>query len=53
MRGFMENVIMNDNFEKLQVYQHIVLLVKHDDKFGAFGISRDANLMSKDVTFSR
>ncbi|CAK9874196.1 unnamed protein product [Sphagnum jensenii] len=34
-----------------QVYQHIVLLVQHNGKFGAFGISRCPNLMNKDLTF--
>jgi hypothetical protein len=36
-----------------QVYQHIVLLVQHNGKFGAFGISRCPNLMNKDLTFDR
>lgn len=36
-----------------QVFQHIVLLVQYGGKFGAFGISRQADLMNKDLTFNR
>ncbi|OAE33039.1 hypothetical protein AXG93_1913s1410 [Marchantia polymorpha subsp. ruderalis] len=35
-----------------QVFQHIVLLVQYGGKFGAFGISRQADLMNKDLTFN-
>ncbi|KAG0573139.1 hypothetical protein KC19_VG152000 [Ceratodon purpureus] len=34
-----------------QVYQHIVLLVQHGSKWGAFGISRCPDLMNKDLMF--
>lgn len=34
-----------------QVHQHIVLLVKHNGKYGAFGISRQQDLMNKDLDF--
>ena len=37
----------------IQVYQHIVLLVQHFGKFGAFGISRWPEFMSKDLKFDR
>lgn len=36
-----------------QVYQHIVLLVQHFNKFGAFGISRWPEFGSKDVKLIR
>lgn len=35
-----------------QVYQHIVLLVHHGGKWGAFGISRCSDLMNKDLVFN-
>lgn len=38
---------------ELQVYQHIVLLVQHGGKWGAFGISRCPDLMNKDLIFDR
>ncbi|KAL2651241.1 hypothetical protein R1flu_019369 [Riccia fluitans] len=34
-----------------QVFQHIVLLVQYGGKFGAFGISRQPDLMNKDMIF--
>lgn len=34
-----------------QIHQHIVLLVRHNSKYGAFGISRQHNLMNKDFNF--
>lgn len=36
-----------------QEYQHIVLLVQHEGKYGAFGISRCPDLMNKDLIFNR
>lgn len=35
------------------MFQHIVLLVQHNGKYGAFGISRCPDLMTKDVVFDR
>lgn len=35
-----------------KVYQHIVLLVHHGGKWGAFGISRCSDLMNKDLVFN-
>lgn len=35
------------------MYQHIVLLVQHGGKWGAFGISRCPDLMNKDLIFDR
>lgn len=35
----------------IKVYQHIVLLVQHGGKWGAFGISRCPDLMNKDLIF--
>lgn len=34
-----------------QVHQHIVLLVKHNGRFGAIGMSRQQNLMNKEFEF--
>ncbi|KAI5056557.1 hypothetical protein GOP47_0028375 [Adiantum capillus-veneris] len=34
-----------------QVHQHIVLLVRYNNRYGAFGISRQKNLMSKEFAF--
>eukprot|EP00899_Mesostigma_viride_P009676 jgi/Mesvir1/1870/Mv22906-RA.3 len=34
-----------------QVFKHIILAVRHKDKWGALGLSRNADLMFKDLVF--
>ena len=35
-----------------QIYRHIVLVIKHKDKWGALGLSRKPDLMNKNLEFN-
>jgi hypothetical protein len=40
------------DFDRGNVHRHIVLAIKHEDKWAALGISRRSNLMSKPFEFN-